>query len=378
MRTLPLCALIVAACGPTAIEEDLEDEVDFHASEGDPDSDALLESGAVGTVGDQVSSGCSTAVVLGLSRQIADEMACMAADAMTRFEEGNGIVFAGSAVLPYLDPDAAANLKKAAVGRTINVTSAFRTVAQQYLLYRWWQAGRCGITAAATPGRSNHESGRAIDVSNYSSLISRLSAYGWKHTVPGDPVHFDHTSSPDMRGLDVHAFQRLWNRNNPGDIIDEDGIYGPATAARLAKSPAKGFAKGACGGEILVDNGDAAAFGSSDGWWSSTTVAGFAGTDYLVANPGAPEWASWRLPLPAAGRYEVFARYTPGGNRTSKATYRVRVSQDAEPVAKIVDQRSGDRVSLGTFDLQPTAWVSVDGTGSDGYVIADSVIVVPR
>jgi hypothetical protein len=57
-------------------------------------------------------------------------------------------------------------------------------------------------------------------------------------------VHFDHTRSSDIRGLDVHAFQRLWNRNNPSDRIDEDGDYGPATGARLAKAPAAGFAIG--------------------------------------------------------------------------------------------------------------------------------------
>lgn len=71
---------------------------------------------------------------------------------------------------------------------------------------------------------------------------------GWAHNVPGDPVHFEHLSSPDIRGKDVEAFQRLWNRNNPGDQISEDGDYGPQTEARLKKSPATGFAVGAtCG-----------------------------------------------------------------------------------------------------------------------------------
>jgi len=43
----------------------------------------------------------------------------------------------------------------------------------------------------------------------------------------------------------VLAFQKLWNRNNPGDKIGEDGAYGPQTEARLKKSPATGFATGA-------------------------------------------------------------------------------------------------------------------------------------
>ena len=72
-----------------------------------------------------------------------------------------------------------------------------------------------------------------------------MSSHGWKHDVPGDSVHFDHTSSADIRGEDVLAFQKLWNRNNPSDHIAEDGDYGPQTEARLKKSPATGFAIGA-------------------------------------------------------------------------------------------------------------------------------------
>lgn len=200
------------------------------------------------TVADYVESSCTTSVVLGLSRQIAAEVECMAPGTLVEFQEQPGVVFTGSAVLPYLAPQARRDLfaAVAARGQTIEINSAYRTVAQQYLLYRWWQLGRCGITAAATPGNSNHETGRALDVNNYSSWIAALGAKGWSHPLPNDPVHFDHDASPDLRGMDVHAFQRLWNRNHPEDRIAEDGEYGPATAARLAKAPAEGFAQGAC------------------------------------------------------------------------------------------------------------------------------------
>jgi hypothetical protein len=133
----------------------------------------------------------------------------------------------------------------------VQVNSAFRTVAQQYLLYRWYQTGRCGISIAARPGRSNHESGRALDLANYSSVSSSLTSRGWSR-VAGDAVHFDHLASSDIRGQDVRAFQRLWNRNNPSDKISEDGAYGPQTEARLAKAPATGFALGAsCGSKAF-------------------------------------------------------------------------------------------------------------------------------
>jgi MYXO-CTERM domain-containing protein len=198
-------------------------------------------------VGDFETSTCSTAVVIGLSAQVAEEVDCLMPGQMVEFEEVDGIVFNGSAVLPYLDAEARDDLYAAAAESTtaLKINSAFRSVVQQYLLRRWFEQGRCGITAAAQPGSSNHEGGRAIDVDNYGAWISILGAHGWAHSVPGDPVHFDHTASPDIRGADVLAFQRLWNRNNPGDIIAEDGDYGPQTAARISASPAEGFPIGA-------------------------------------------------------------------------------------------------------------------------------------
>jgi D-alanyl-D-alanine carboxypeptidase/Ig-like domain from next to BRCA1 gene len=202
------------------------------------------------TVGDYTGSGCSTAVVLGLSEQVGDEVGCMLGGELAKFDPTANLEISGGAVLLYLAPDARDDLQAAAQSGTIQLTSAYRTVAQQYLLYRWYQQGRCGITAAATPGRSNHESGRAVDVGNYSSRVSVMAAHGWAHDVPGDPVHFDHTASADLRGSDVLGFQRLWNRNHPDDPIDEDGLYGPQTGARLDLAPAGGFAIGAtCGAD---------------------------------------------------------------------------------------------------------------------------------
>lgn len=203
------------------------------------------------TVSSFVNSSCSTSVVLGLSTQIAQEVDCMMPGTLTSFTEGGGIDFTGSAVLPYIAPEAKADLEAAvaAYGGTIQINSAYRTVVQQYLLYRWWQEGRCGITAAATPGSSNHETGRALDVNNHDTWRPRLENHGWDQSVPGDPVHFDHLGSPDLRGADVLAFQRLWNRNHPEDPIAEDGDYGPQTAARLASSPAEGFPVGPCPAE---------------------------------------------------------------------------------------------------------------------------------
>jgi hypothetical protein len=191
---------------------------------------------------------CSTGDVLALSRQISDEVNCLMPGQLVVFDAGMVIDFTGAAVLPYLGTPGRTALYASADeanGRVMQVTSAFRTIVQQYLLHRWFELGRCGITAAADPGRSNHESGRALDISNYNDWITTLDGHAWSHDVPGDPVHFDHLDSPDIRGADVLAFQRLWNRNAPDDPIAEDGAYGPDTEARIKLAPAEGFGIGA-------------------------------------------------------------------------------------------------------------------------------------
>jgi hypothetical protein len=233
LRLLSVTLLTASGCSGS-----ISGDGDYHGAESE---EGLSSSG---TVGDKIFGSCSTASVAGLSHQIAGEMEAMAPGSLERFAAGGGLVFTSSAVLPYLHPDAVKALKAAAGVRTVELNSAFRTVAQQFLLYRWYQQGRCGIPIAATPGTSNHEGGRAIDVSDWSADLSDLRNHGWSHDVPGDVVHFEHLASPAERGLDVHAFQRLWNRNHPGDRIAEDGDYGPNTAARLTKSPAAGFAIG--------------------------------------------------------------------------------------------------------------------------------------
>jgi hypothetical protein len=208
------------------------------------------EEGQIGELYEGISvggaGGCSTFIVDGLSKQLIGEQNCIRPNALVSFAGKPGLSI-GSNVYPYLEPNPANAL--AAVGQqtTVNITSAFRTLAQQYLLYKWYQTGQCGISLAATPGNSNHETGIAVDVGNYSSVLTAMQAHGWSHSYPStDPVHYDYTAggTVDLRHESVLAFQRLWNFNNPGDLIGEDGAYGPQTEAKLVISPAEGFAKG--------------------------------------------------------------------------------------------------------------------------------------
>jgi uncharacterized protein (TIGR03382 family) len=213
------------------------------------DEPHISETASASTVQDYANSGCSTAVVIGLSQQIAEQANCDHPGNFVPFTATNGITITSNAVLPYLDKSARDDLQAVAAGNPIQVNSALRTLAQQYLLVAWFNEGRCGITAAAPVGTSNHEGGRAVDLANYADRITAMANHGWAHDVPGDDVHFDHLASTDHRGEDVAGFQELWNANNPGDLLSVDGQYGPQTEARLQKSPATGFPMGpTCGG----------------------------------------------------------------------------------------------------------------------------------
>lgn len=192
--------------------------------------------------------GCSTAVVRPLSEQLIAEIDCLAPRAMSRIDDIDGLTL-NSTALPWLQTPARDALAAAVAdgGGGLSVNSTLRTLPQQLMLYRWYRAGLCGITLAAAPGTSPHESGLAIDTSEYTAWRSALEGNGWRWHGAGDLVHFDYVGggAMDLEGLSVLAFQRLWNRNHPEDPIAEDGAYGPQTESRLRMAPAEGFATGA-------------------------------------------------------------------------------------------------------------------------------------
>jgi hypothetical protein len=133
-------------------------------------------------------------------------------------------------------------------GQTMKVHSALRTVAQQYLVWRWAAGKRCGVQMATPPGDSNHETGRALDIAEEARWRPALEAEGFHWLGSSDNVHFDFGVKGGDRtpqhGLDVLAFQRLWNRNHSDDAIPDNGRYSPVTEQRLRKSPASGFKVG--------------------------------------------------------------------------------------------------------------------------------------
>jgi hypothetical protein len=197
---------------------------------------------------------CTTASVDGLSRQIIAQARCLKPNAFVPLPSRPNLVIAAQ-VFPYLELSARDRLLKALDARPkqkMTVNSALRTVAQQYLVWRWSATKRCGVPLATPPGESNHEIGTALDVAEAGSWRPLLEAQDFKWLGAADRVHFDYkgaTASPGAgsataSATDVLAFQKLWNRNHPTDKIPEDGRYSPAVEKSLKQAPPDGFSIG--------------------------------------------------------------------------------------------------------------------------------------
>lgn len=196
---------------------------------------------------------CTTASVDGLSRQIIAMARCMKPNAYVPLPSRPNLTIA-SQVYPYLELEARDRLLKALDSRPkqkMTVNSALRTVAQQYLVWRWSATKRCGVPLATPPGESNHEIGVALDIAEAGTWRPALEAQQFKWLGASDRVHFDYRGGAANNSgarTDVLAFQKLWNRNHPTDKISEDGRYSPAVEQRLKQSPPDGFAQGpSCG-----------------------------------------------------------------------------------------------------------------------------------
>jgi N-acetylmuramoyl-L-alanine amidase len=183
--------------------------------------------------------GVSTSIVNGLSQQLIYQINLIVPNALVSFDDLN--VELGNAAFPFVPPAGKEALRKAIAkrGETLVVNSAYRTLAQQVLLYNNRPNNRNPVAA---PGTSNHQSGLALDIEDRDGWEPFLSPLGWE-PLDGDPPHVDYrgAGARDLRQTTILAFQKLWNKNHPNNQLDEDGEFGPNTEAALNKSPSVGF-----------------------------------------------------------------------------------------------------------------------------------------
>ncbi len=102
------------------------------------------------------------------------------------------------------------SMRAAAAERGIDlwIQSGFRDRGQQAVLYRAWRKGHGN--KAARPGRSNHQSGRALDIAVFSPgalawLNGNAARFGFKRTVPSEPWHWEYVNTPRAGGHHRHV-----------------------------------------------------------------------------------------------------------------------------------------------------------------------------
>lgn len=184
---------------------------------------------------------CSTYSVRGLDNQLIAQMNEISPGLLVSIANLN--VDLGQAVHPWMQRHAAHCLGKAiaARGQRMDINSAYRTLAGQALLRSHYEARRCGITAAAQPGSSNHNNASALDIEDPWGWKQALESNGWKKLGNWDDMHYDCLDCKDILSVSVLAFQQIWNQCRPKDKLAEDGSIGPATLSRLKFAPAEGF-----------------------------------------------------------------------------------------------------------------------------------------
>lgn len=185
--------------------------------------------------------GVSTSIVNGLSQQLIYQINLILPDALVSCDDLN--VGLADAAFAFLQPAAKQGLQKAIQERGVKlvVNSGYRTIAQQMLLYNWRSSNSNPV---APPGRSNHQSGLALDINDRAGWIPFLKRHGWQ-PLANDPPHIDFKGggTKDLRKATILAFQQLWNKNHPNEKIGEDGVWGAKTQSALNRSPSTGFEK---------------------------------------------------------------------------------------------------------------------------------------
>ncbi len=133
--------------------------------------------------------------------------------------------------------------------------------------------------------------------------------------------------------------------------------------------------------EVVVDNSDIG-FSASTSWFPSTSVSGFLGSNYSARATGSvSDAATWNVDLPEAGDYEVYARWTTGGNRATAAPYIVYHTSGSSVRTVNQQQNNATWVSLGTYNFSSgnAARVRLScWTSSGSFVIADGVKFVKQ
>lgn len=131
----------------------------------------------------------------------------------------------------------------------------------------------------------------------------------------------------------------------------------------------------------IVDNRDSNRVVLTGSWTSSTYESGYYGVDYIHdGNTGKGQKSvRFTLEVPMDGEYQVYFRYTTGGNRADNVPLDIQCRTGVVTVL-VNEQTMGSQwVALGKFPFNAgsTNTITVRTDGTTGYVTVDAVGIIP-
>ncbi|MBX3223825.1 MAG: M15 family metallopeptidase [Labilithrix sp.] len=167
---------------------------------------------------------------------------------MTAYDRGSpysiDVIKIGSKRVSKPTGHAFLKMQKAAHAAGVNLTlsSGFRTNDEQKYFYNCYKTKKCnGGNLAARPGYSNHQNGRALDLSTSKWLANNAGKFGFKRTVPSEPWHYEF-SGKDPGGPCSGSSTRSSSMPDEVDETDDtetdtdDGVDAPAPPSSSGKA----------------------------------------------------------------------------------------------------------------------------------------------
>jgi hypothetical protein len=203
------------------------------------------------------------------------------------------------------------------------------------------------------------------------------------NNVPVD-VKFSASQPADLVQVNESASGGAWTLLRPTPYTFAAGTAGyvqvsntGTTATVAADAIRLVWAGAATPAEVIVDNASGTGVTITGSWTTSTTLAGYYGTNYLHdGNTGKGTKSVRYTPnIPATGSYQVYGRWLSASDRASNVPFIITHASGTVTVPK--DQRSNSAtwVLLGTYTFNAGTGgnVLISNTGTSGYVIADAV-----
>ena len=185
----------------------------------------------------------------------------------------------------------------------------------------------------------------------------------------------------DARVMSVPAYLMLslqlggWDGNTPGPQV-----HGQEVQVDWVRTWSGTRAASATPVEVITDNASATATATGD-WTASSTLWGYYGANYVHdGNTGkGSKRFHFKPALTANGLYQVYARWVSDANRATAVPIDVVTAGGSTATVRVNQQNNlAQWVLLGTFPLSATnAEVIIRTDGTDGYVVADAIRVVP-